>query len=309
MTTVTLYTRRGCEDCLQVEQLLGEIAARYPHTLLVRDIDDNPSWRAEVGEEVPVVEVGGRRLLPPISREALISALAVAQTFGGATGSRAQQIETAGNSFARWFTLHWLACFNAFVLLYVGLPFLAPTLMYFDLETPAHWIYTIFSPLCHQLAFRCWFLFGQQAAYPRDVFTQWTGIDPNNYWAARAFLGNPLMGYKVAICERDVAIYGSLFVGGVIFAFLRKRLPALPWSLWLIFGILPILFDGGTQLISDLPLGLLPLRESTPFLRTLTGALFGFASVWFAYPMVQESMDDTIQAMEKKEALESLGRS
>ncbi|MGA2821748.1 MAG: DUF2085 domain-containing protein [Anaerolineales bacterium] len=309
MTTVTLYTRPGCEDCLQAEQILREIAARYPHTLLVKDIDTNPRWRAECGEEVPVVEVGGRRLRPPISREALVSALAIALALPDDSGKPARRIERAGDSFARGFTRHWLAAFNVFVFLYVGLPFLAPTLMHLGLEAPAHWIYTIFSPLCHQLGFRSWFLFGERATYPREVFSQFTGIDPNNYWAARAFLGNSRLGYKVAICERDVAIYGSLFLGGLAFGLLRKRLPALPWSLWLLLGILPILLDGGTQLISDLPLGLLPMYESTPFLRTLTGALFGFASVWFAYPMVQASMDETIQAMEKKDTLRSLGRS
>jgi uncharacterized membrane protein/glutaredoxin len=309
MTTVTLYTRPGCEDCAKAEQLLQEIAAHHPHTLLVRDMDANPSWRAEYGDEVPVVVVGNRRLRPPITREAVVSALAIAQALPQAAEGPAGRIETAGDRLARWFTRHWLACFNGFVLLYVGLPFLAPTLMHFGLETPANWIYTIFSPLCHQLAYRCWFLFGLHAAYPRDVFGQTTGINPADYFASRAFLGNPTLGYKVAICERDVAIYGSLFVGGVAFALLRRKVPALPWSLWLIFGILPILLDGGIQLISDLPFGLLPLRESTPFLRTLTGGLFGFASVWFAYPMVQESMDETIQAVEKRDALHSVGRS
>ncbi len=67
-----------------------------------------------------------------------------------------------------FFARHWLAAFNLAVLVYVGLPFLAPTLMHAGYETQARWIYTVYSPLCHQLAFRSWFLFGEQPAYPTN---------------------------------------------------------------------------------------------------------------------------------------------
>ncbi|MGE3267883.1 MAG: DUF2085 domain-containing protein, partial [Chloroflexota bacterium] len=40
----------------------------------------------------------------------------------------------------------------------------------------------------------------------------------------------------------------------------------------------PMALDGFTQLFN--------LRESTPELRTFTGALFGVASVWLIYPRV-----------------------
>jgi hypothetical protein len=35
------------------------------------------------------------------------------------------------------------------------------------------------------------------------------------------------------------------------------------------------------------------LRESTPFLRTVTGLLFGLLNVWLAYPYLEESMGQT----------------
>jgi uncharacterized membrane protein len=38
---------------------------------------------------------------------------------------------------------------------------------------------------------------------------------------------------------------------------------------------------------------LLPLRESTPLLRTITGGLFGFMLVWLAYPQVEQGMAGT----------------
>jgi uncharacterized membrane protein len=64
--------------------------------------------------------------------------------------------------------------------------------------------------------------------------------------------------------------------------------------LWILLGLFPIGLDGGSQLLSYLPFLHFPPRESTPLLRVLTGALFGIASAWFAYPYVQESMDEDL---------------
>jgi len=110
---------------------------------------------------------------------------------------------------------HWLMAVSLFFGLYVGLPFLAPTLMHFGATGPAHVIYTIYSPMCHQFAFRSWFLFGAQPVYPRQdaqvaglgTFEQYAGQDPFfgdipdlSVWTAdlqlkaRAFVGNPEMG-------------------------------------------------------------------------------------------------------------------
>jgi uncharacterized membrane protein len=51
----------------------------------------------------------------------------------------------------------------------------------------------------------------------------------------------------------------------------------------------PIGLDGFSQLFSQAPFNLIPMRESTPFLRTLTGGLFGIMNVWLAYPYLEES--------------------
>jgi len=47
----------------------------------------------------------------------------------------------------------------------------------------------------------------------------------------------------------------------------------------------------------------IPVRESTPFLRVLTGGLFGFATAWFGYPYVEESVQETRKDLQKKKAL------
>jgi hypothetical protein len=44
----------------------------------------------------------------------------------------------------------------------------------------------------------------------------------------------------------------------------------------------------------------LPFRESTPFLRTLTGGLFGLANMWLAYPYFEESMKEVVNDLTAK---------
>ena len=114
----------------------------------------------------------------------------------------------------------------------------------------------------------------------------------------RKYIGDETLGYKVAICERDLAIYGSMVIGGLIFAVARKRwrIPRLPIGIYLLF-LLPIAIDGFSQLFG--------LRTSNWFLRTVTGALFGLATIWLVYPYVQESMDDIELTTEARLARET----
>ena len=75
----------------------------------------------------------------------------------------------------------------------------------------------------------------------------------------------------------------------------------------MLLGIAPIGLDGFSQLFSQFNWewlsALVPYRESTPFLRVLTGALFGLATAWFAYPNIEESMSETRQYYLKKNAV------
>jgi uncharacterized membrane protein len=136
-----------------------------------------------------------------------------------------------------------------------------------------------------------------------------TGLDPETatgLWDARSFRGNEQMGYKVALCERDVAIYAAMLLFGLAFALLRMRFPhfrPIPWYIWVLLGMVPIGLDGGTQLLSQFFPQIhkyIPYRESTPILRTLTGALFGLFTAWFGYPYVEESMCETRTYMQRR---------
>lgn len=196
--------------------------------------------------------------------------------------------------FANWLVLaiarHWLALFNTAWGLYVILPFVAPALMQAGLTAPARIIYGIYSFTCHQLPDHSYFLFGDTAVPEAQALMAAGAPDEASLFLFRTFIGNAETGYKVALCERDVAIYGSVFVGGLIFALLRKRGKKVrPPSLkvYLLF-LIPIAVDGLTQLVG--------WRESNWWLRTVTGAIFGFASVWLAYPYVDDAMQEVIEA-------------
>jgi hypothetical protein len=73
---------------------------------------------------------------------------------------------------------------------------------------------------------------------------------------------------------------------------------------WVLIGFGPIGLDGFSQLFSQMDwpwlASLIPYRESTPFLRVLTGALFGFTTAWFSFPFMEESMAETRQFFIKK---------
>lgn len=296
---LVLYVRTNDPASVQARQWSDALQGEYPHTLELRDVDSNPAWKEAAGAAIPAAEVNGRRLGASLSKAEIASAFALARAIGQYQQETkvprpVQAVSGAADRIARWLSMHWLAAFNGFIAVYLGLAFLAPVLMKIGATTPARWIYTVYSGTCHQLGFRSFFFFGEQPYYPRAEFQAVTGIDPNDFWAARAFLGNGLLGFKVALCERDVAIYASLLLAGIAFYFLRPKIRPLHWMLWILLGIVPIGLDGGTQLLSYLPFFHFPFRESTVLLRVLTGALFGVTSVWFAYPYMQESMDEDL---------------
>lgn len=318
---VTLYTRRDCQLCDQVKADLNSLQEQYPHQLVEVDIEADESLRGTYGELIPVVEVGPYRRNAPISRQDLIVSLGAAldreaqlaslqdPVYEAQRQNPRRQTITRADRFSFWFSRHYIWVLNLAVFLYVGLPFLAPVLMKAGATAPATVIYRSYGFVCHQLAYRSWFLFGEQPAYPRQAagvpglktYGEVSGNSEGNsnadLFAARDFIGNAQVGYKVAFCERDVAIYAGILLFGVLFALTGKRIPPLHWLIWGLVGIGPIALDGFSQLLSQPPFDLWPYRESTPFLRTLTGALFGFTTAWFGFPMVEQTMKDSRRAL------------
>lgn len=220
---------------------------------------------------------------------------------------------SSGDRLSSWLSRHYLALVNFLLFLYVGLPFLAPVLMETNHPLAATIIYRVYGTMCHQLAYRSWFLFGEQPFYPREL----TGISgvvsyemlknsqDIDLIEARNFVGNEVTGYKVALCERDIAIYAFMLFFGLMFAVLGRRMRPIPWFMWVILGLIPIGLDGGSQLFGMIPFlaEIIPMRESTPLLRTLTGGLFGWMTAWYLFPMLEETARETRYIIQRKMAV------
>ena len=328
MLTVTLYTRNDCHLCDQAKADLGSLQEKHPHRLVEIDIDQDPVLQKAYLVEIPVVEVGPYVLKYPFDKQKL------AMTLGAATDRRGQldrlgredhhdrvrrgQTISGGDRFMYWMSRHYLAVVNTFMFLYFGLAMLAPVLMKVGATVPANVLYGMYKPLCHQFGFRSLFLFGEQTYYPLKeagipnvlTFDEVTGFqdlhNPGGYarLQARQFTGNDTVGFKMALCERDIAIYAAIFLFGIVYALSGRRIKPLHWMLWVVIGMGPIGLDGFSQLFSQMDwsflASILPYRESTPFLRLFTGALFGLATAWFAYPYMEESFSETRQFFIKK---------
>ena len=328
LINVTVYIRKDCHLCDQIIRDLNQIQKRIPHNLVLMDIETDSTLKDQFMMEIPVVETGPYRLKYPFSKEELEMTLAASadrQTHLEKIGSdNYQRVRTRSENINRsdrisyWISRHYLLIINLFVFLYFGIPFLAPVLKNAGADSSAEIIYRVYKPLCHQWGFRSWFMFGEQAYYPHEEakiqgvlsFEEVTGVsdldDPNRIFA-RNFEGNEQLGYKVALCQRDVAIWGSILIFGIIFALSRRRIKGLNWLLWIALGLLPVGLDGFSQVVSQLNIQIikefLPYRESTPFLRTITGFLFGFTTAWFGYPSVEEAMSDSRRVLSKKFAV------
>ncbi len=164
------------------------------------------------------------------------------------------------NDAMRWGLRHWLLFANGLVLLYGGLPWLSALARAAGYQRLGQVLFLIYTPLCHQ----------------------------------RPELSFFLLGYQVAFCHREAAMYTTLFVLGVAFGLLRRRIA--PWPLWA--GgllLLPMLLDGGTHLIDDaLGLGLRGGGDmiGTPnfWLRMITGVLFALAVMLTIYPRLERDL-------------------
>jgi uncharacterized membrane protein len=162
---------------------------------------------------------------------------------------------------------HWLATLNVALGLFVAGALAAPLLAALGWRAAADGIYAAYHLTCHQWAFRSFFLFGPQGIYSQQQLAD-TGVDPFG------FVGDAGLGWKMAFCERDLAIYLGLMAVGLVYA-RRRGLPASGFALYGVL-ILPMALDGFTQLFG--------WRESTWELRVATGLLFGLASAWLVLP-------------------------
>ncbi len=321
---VTLFIPGGDPHLEQIQAGLLALYEEYPHTLHIVDIDKAQVLKDEFKDKTPVLDVGVFRLIKAFDEDDMRFAFEKATTRLEEARAKSNDVTvrritqplrmTRADKFSRWFSNHYMVIMNLFTFVYVFFAFLAPVFMKVGLQTPAKVIYKVFSPLCHQLAFRSFFLFGEQPYYPRELagmegvitYGEATGFNEYDIITARQFIGNEAMGYKLALCERDIAIYGAILIFGVLFSITGKKIPPLPWYVWIFLGLGPIGLDGFSQLLSQTGLAIfdwLPLRESTPLLRALTGGLFGMTTALFGFPYLEESVQENREEMQLKHAI------
>ncbi len=224
--------------------------------------------------------------------------------------------------FVYWLSHHWLLAFNVVWAVFIVAPWLAPVFMQIGLPGAGNGIYFVYQFFCHQLPERSFFLFGPQSMVSLDqVGAVWPTSDPN---ILRQFIGNADFGWKVAYSDRMVSMYTAFWFASLAFVFVRRRLRPLPlWAYFLL--ILPMAIDGTSHFISDLAGigqgfrdtndwlaqltgGSLPawfyagdaLGSFNSWMRLITGALFGVASVWLAFPYAEAAFFEVREELERK---------
>ena len=246
----------------------------------VESTSSEPSPRAIVAEAQRRLEDHGRHIPPP--------------------GRQPWAVRL--NRAVFWLAKHWLVAFSALIALYLLGAILPAVLMRLGAARAASILYALYSPFCHQYPFRSWFLFGSRAAYPLQAPVEVLEMN-----ALRTFVGDPHTGYKIALCQRDIALYGAMLLYGIIFGVLprRERVRPLPGWLFFVFCVLPIALDGGVQWLSYAVWQFFPALLSAPFetiplLRTLTGALFGAGITAVAYPYLRDYFAEVRAALREK---------
>lgn len=165
------------------------------------------------------------------------------------------------NAAVGWGLRHWLLFANMLVLLYGGIPWLSPLAHSAGYHWLGNLLFAIYTPLCHQKPTQSFFL----------------------------------NGYQLGFCERETAMYATLFAGGLMFAPLRTWIKPIPIRFGLLL-LVPMLLDGGTQLVDDLLHN--PILRGTNdtigsfnfWTRMATALLFSLAIVLAVYPRLERDL-------------------
>lgn len=156
-------------------------------------------------------------------------------------------LQSLGSHLGSFLLKYWAHCLTFALGLIVFIALAIPFLSYFGLDFIAKPLFFSLHWVCAQIPSHSFFIFGHQ----------------------------------IGLCARNLSIYSSMFVGSLIFVLSKKRLPGIPWWVWVLM-CLPMAVDGVTQLFG--------WRESTWELRVLTGTLFGLGNILFVLPLIQKTL-------------------
>ena len=194
-----------------------------------------------------------------------------------------------------------------FLFLFLLVSILPAVFMVTGNEKIAKSIHSVYRVSCHQRVERSIFLFGIEG--PVNFYTleelKFLGVIPERnpkVPPAHAedifgypYLGDEVVGYKTALCIRDLSIYSAILITGAIYilwAKKNKKVVKFDWKLILILMI-PMMVDGTFQLIAEI------FRwEWVPdayfannLKRIITGAMFGIGFALLIFPNLMESTE------------------
>lgn len=298
-----LYYRKNDFEINTLKLNISEVCNRFNLELAAIDIESIDDLGENNSQITPSLKVGPYLLKYPftlIDVEIAVSAFVSKNQTENNKNIREIRVK---NLIGIFLSKNYPLLIAGLLLLFVGGSVLAPVLASSGKTKVANNLYNIYSVFCHQLAFRSFFIFGDQSAYPRELakIRELTTYEEQfndpflNVENARKVIGDVKSGYKIALCERDLAIYSALGLSALAFQVLKKKVKPIPWYWWFIFALIPIAIDGFSQLpgISSGWPAWLPRRESTPFLRVLTGTLFGGVTGLYMLPLMEDSLKET----------------
>jgi uncharacterized membrane protein len=169
----------------------------------------------------------------------------------------------------QWGLRHWLLLINCGAILYAGLPWLSPLAQASGHPLIGELLFRIYTPLCHQLPERSFFV----------------------------------CGHQVGFCHRCVAMYSAIVAVGLLFGLLRRRIRPISLKTGGLL-LLPILIDGLTHMVDDLSgLGFrgggAAIGTLNFWLRMITGALVGVAMLLAVYPRVERDLHGAAKGAEQ----------
>ncbi len=163
------------------------------------------------------------------------------------------------------------------LILFNGLILLTPLVASQDAGV-GNLLYIAFAPTCHQLTSRslCLFKSGGNGQLSIGDCMQ---SDVLSLTRANTVVRGDETGYKFPVCARDMGIYLAMLLGMLILPFIWK-IEGEEWpNKWiLVAAAVPIGIDGTTQLFG--------FRESSNFLREITGFIIGIVLPFYLVPML-----------------------
>ena len=184
------------------------------------------------------------------------------------------------------------AAFFILMVLFNGIILITPYLASQG-SSLASGLYEAFSFTCHQMINRslCLFVPPSDGSFSIGDCTPQIGVyDPSKDTVAQ-YSGET--GYKFPVCSRCMAIYLAMLLGLIILPFLTS-IESEDWpNKWiLVAACVPIGIDGFTQLFG--------LRESTNFLRIVTGVIIGVVLPFYILPILNTLYSVAIEHFGKK---------